>query len=165
MVIVRFMLDQTELIRAVEAFREKIEPCWTDVTAYKVPEIQKYGPYISGGQCAVTCLLLWDVLQDTFLHEKIVLVSGQVLSNDEDVLIRDHGWLRMGSGSECLIIDPTADQAASIQQKVVIGTAEELERRGLRYIEKGVEVNHGEAEHPKRFKRYQVLKDAWVSRK
>lgn len=158
------MLNRNNLTSVVEAFRLSIERCWSAESAYKVPEIQNYGAYISGGQCAVTCLVLMNVLRDELPDEQILLVSGQLQSTNGEIVIRDHGWLRVGSGTDAIIVDPTADQAVSISDKTIIGTISELEKKGLRYIEKEVEADHGALEHPKRFKRYMMLKDAWDKR-
>lgn len=158
------MLDRNNLTAIVSAFRDAIEPCWSEESAYKVPEIQRYGACMSGGQCAVTCLVLMDVLHSELPDEQIFLISGQLQSTNGEVVIRDHGWLRVGSGAGAVIVDPTADQAASISKKVVIGTVVELEEQGLHYIEKEIETDHGESEHPKRFKRYMILKNAWDHR-
>jgi ASC-1-like (ASCH) protein len=158
------MIDRSALRKIVDDFRKEIESCWSEESAYKVPEILGYGPHISGGQCAVTCLVLMDVLRDELPDEQIFLVSGQLQSISGEIVIRDHGWLRVGSGTEMTIADPTADQAESVSEKIIIGTVGELEKKGLRYIEKDVEDSHGESEHPKRFKRYLILKDAWDHR-
>lgn len=155
------MTNRERLQEIVSAFRSKIEAYWSEESAYKVSEIRQYGSNISGGQCAVTCLVLMDVIHEEFPTEPIFLVSGQVQSTNGDVVIRDHGWLQVDSGENAFIIDPTADQAETIGEKVVIGTEKELEERSLRYIGKEIEEGHGEAEHPKRFNRYQILKKAW----
>lgn len=155
------MPNRERLQEIVTAFRSKIEPCWSEDSAYKVPEILQYGPDISGGQRAVTCLVLIDVLREEFPTEQILLVSGQVQLTKGDIVIRDHGWLQVCSGEDAIIIDPTADQAETIGEKVVIGTEKELEERGLRYLGREIEEGHGEIEHPKRFSRYQILKKAW----
>lgn len=157
-------MEVSKLTSAVEEFRSKIEPCWSEESAYKAPEILEYGPHISGGQCAVTCLVLMDMLHYEFPNESICLVSGQVQSTSGDVVIPDHGWLLVGSGENAVIIDPTADQADTIDEKVIIGTAKELEEQGLRYVGNEVEESHGEIEHPKRFKRYQILRQAWENK-
>lgn len=153
------MLNQARLKVIADKFRRVVELSWSESTAYKVPEITKYGPGISGGQCAVTCLVLKDVLEKEFPAEKFLMVSGQLQSMDERVIIRDHGWLQVGSGTETIIIDPTADQAPEIKEKVTIGTVSELEQKGLRYIEKEIESDYGELEHPNRYKRYSKLKE------
>ena len=151
------MTNRQHLQEIVSGFRSKIDPCWSEESAYKVPEILKYGSNISGGQCAVTCLVLMDVLNEEFPTEKIFLVSGQVQSTKGDIIIRDHGWLQVGSWQKAIVIDPTADQANTIDEKVVVGTAKELEERDLRYIGKEIEEGHGQSEHPKCFDRYQIL--------
>lgn len=158
------MIDREKLEEITAIFRGQIEPCWSEESAYKVPEIQFYGAYISGGQCAVTCLVLMDILHSILPDEQIFLVSGQMQYTNGEIIIRDHGWLQVGSGSNTTIVDPTTDQAASILEKVIIGTASELAEKGLHYIEKEVESNHGELKHPKRFKRYVILKNGWTSR-
>ncbi len=158
------MVNRDRLMKAVDDFRAAIEPCWSEESAYRVPEIQLYGPYISGGQCAVTCLVLMDVLRQKFTDEQICFVNGQVQSNKGDIVIRDHGWLQVGSGEDVVIVDPTADQADTIDEKVVMGKTKELEELGLQYIGNEIETSHGEIEHPKRFKRYQILKTIWQDR-
>lgn len=155
------MIDRSVLLGIVEDFRKKIEPCWSEESAYKVPEIEKYGPFISGGQCAVTCLVLMDVLNGKFPEEHIFLVSGQVQSLNGEVVIRDHGWLRVDSGTNAVIVDSTIDQGTGIAEKVFIGTFLEIRAHGLHYIEKEIEADHGEREHPGRFKRYKILKSAF----
>jgi hypothetical protein len=157
-------VDQKRLRMVTENFRSAIEPCWSEGSAYKIPGIAQYGPFISGGQCAVTCLVLKDVLAKEFPGIPTFLASGQLQSTDGQVVITDHGWLKVGLGDQIVIIDPTADQAPQIQEKVIIGTTVELEVRGLRYIEKEVEDGHGEIEHPNRFKRYTILKNAYMPR-
>ncbi|MSR85718.1 hypothetical protein EXS71_04795 [Candidatus Uhrbacteria bacterium] len=158
-------MNLNNLASIVRAFRTSIEPCWSKESAYKVPEIKNYGANISGGQCAVTCLVLMDVLHDKFPDKQIFIVSGQLQSTNGEIVIRDHGWLQVGSGTSSIIVDPTADQAASISEKILIGTASELEAKGLRYIEKEIESDHGASEHPKRFQRYVILKNAWDRQK
>lgn len=155
------MIDREKLVETTAIFRRQIELCWSEESAYKVSEIQCYGTYISGGQCAVTCLVLMDILHSILPNEQIFLVSGQLQSTNGEIIIRDHGWLRVGSGTNAIIVDPTADQAETINVNAIVGTEKELEERGLRYIVNEIEEGHGEIEHPKRFARYQILKKAW----
>lgn len=152
------MIDREDLLHIVFDFRSTIAPLWSKATAYKVPEITEYGANIPGGQCAVTCLVLKDVLAGEFPNEPTFLVSGEVQSANGKILIGDHAWFKVGIGEEAIIIDPTADQSSEIDEAVIIGTESELAERGLRYVEKEVESDHGEKEHPGRFGRYQLLK-------
>ena len=152
------MVDREKLLMIVSDFRSAIAPLWSEETAYKVPEIAEYGPNIPGGQCAVTCLVLKDVLAGEFPNEPSFLVSGEVRSVNGEILIGNHAWLKLSIGEDALLIDPTADQSPAIPDPVIIGTESELTERGLQYIEKEVESGHGEHEHPRRSGRYNVLK-------
>jgi hypothetical protein len=148
-----------ELKETVRAFRRQIEPAWSETTAYKIPEITQYGPYNSGGQCAVTCLVLMDVLGEKYPNLKIYLVSGQ-LKRGEKVSIVTHNWLRVGNGSQAVIIDPTVDQALEVKDKVLVDTIKNLESQKIYYVESEVEEDQGQQLHPKRFSRYVLLKEA-----
>lgn len=154
--------DREKLFSVVSNFRSAIAPLWTEETAFKVPEIAEYGPNIPGGQCAVTCLVLKDVLAGEFPDEPTFLVSGEVRSANGEILIGDHAWLKFGIDDDALIIDPTADQSPVIDETVILGTESELVERGLRYIEKEIESDYGETEHPKRFARYGILRAFWI---
>lgn len=152
------MFDREILLKIVSDFRSVIAPLWTEETAYKIPVVSKYGANIPAGQCAVTCLVLKDVLVVESPNEPTFLVSGELRSTNGDVLIGDHTWLKLGFNDNAVIIDPTADQSPVIADLVIIGTESELAERGLKYVEKEVESSHGEHEHPKRFGRYGVLR-------
>lgn len=154
------MVDRQKLLSIVSHFRSTIAPLWTEETAYKVPEVSKYGANISAGQCAVTCLVLKDVLAVEFPDEPTFLASGELRSANGGVLIGDHTWLKLGAVDAAVFIDPTADQSPVIADRVIIGTESELAGRGLKYIEREIESTHGEIEHPKRFGRYRALKNA-----
>lgn len=158
------MIDKGKLLQRIQKFRKDIEPSWSDRSAYKIDEVRVYGPYISGGQCAVTCLVLKGILEEEFPGLHCQLVSGSLETVEDEVLIRDHGWLIVHANDDELVIDPTADQAESIHDKVIVGTVFELEAKSLRYKQKVVEQDYGETEHPKRFARYQILKNAYDKR-
>ena len=153
--------DRSKLFSIIAAFRLKIERCWSEESAYKMPEIVTYGAYVSAGQCAVTCLVLMDQLHQEFPGLSVALVSGQLQSTEGKIMILDHGWLQVGLGTDRVIIDPTVDQAASIQDAFTIGSEAEMIKKGLSYIPREIENDHGEVKHPNRFKRYQILKKAW----
>lgn len=147
----------TELKDITSNLRHKIESAWSDESAYKVPEITEYGPFISGGQCAVTCLVLKEVLEQQLPELKTYLARGQ-LKKDDSTIITDHNWLKIDEGDEAIIIDPTADQAKGITDKVIVDTVSNLQSQGFDYVEKGLEADYGEELHPNRFRRYQMLK-------
>lgn len=149
--------DTNELKEVVLFFRNKIEPAWTEESAYKIPEITKYGPFISGGQCAVTCLVLKDVLKEKYPELHIYLAGGQ-LKKDGSIIISAHNWLKIGEGSNAIIIDPTVDQANGVSDKIIVDTVISLQTQGFDYIENELEADHGEELHPNRFRRYQLLK-------
>lgn len=155
--------DRERLFQIASEFRSQIEACWSDESAYHVSEIVTYGVGIPGGQCAVTCLVLWDVLTREFPQYRIRLIGGSLRSSDDRVLIPRHAWLEVSDG-DAMIVDPTADQCDEIREPVVLGSLKEIQERGLFYVATEIEDDHGETEHPKRFARYQILKNAFVRR-
>jgi hypothetical protein len=156
-------LDRGKLFETVFEFRSAIEQCWTEESARTVPEITVYGPGIPGGQCAVTCLVLKDVLKEKFPEYRVRLVGGSLRSSDDRVLIAQHVWLEISDG-DVVIIDPTADQSKEIHEPVIAGSLKEIQEKGLSYTATEIENDHGESKHPKRFVRYQVLKRAFAQR-
>ncbi len=157
------MIDRNALLEVVREFRSQIEACWSDESAYHVPEITTYGSGISGGQCAVTCLVLWDVLTKEFPQYRIRLIGGSLRSSDDRILIAQHAWLEVFDG-DTMIVDLTVDQCDEIREPVVLGSLKEVQERGLLYDAREIEDDHGETEHPKRFARYQILKRAFTQR-
>lgn len=146
-----------ELKNIVLSFRNQIEAAWTEESAYKVPEIIHYGPFISGGQCAVTSLVLKDKLEQEYPDLQIYLAGGYV-EKDNSTIIGSHNWLKIGKGESAIIIDPTIDQANEVNEKIIVETAQDLRDKGIVYIETELESNHGEQLHPKRYQRYLILK-------
>lgn len=142
---------------SVLAFRNEVESAWSEKSAYKIPEITEYGPHISGGQCAVTCMILKDVLKAKYPELQVNLVGGQ-LRKDGLAIISAHNWLKIGEGGNAVIIDPTIDQANGVTNKVMVDTVFDIKAQGFDYIENEVEADYGEELHPNRFRRYQILK-------
>lgn len=155
------MINKADIKEFVLAFRSKIEPLWSEASAFQGSDIEKHGPYIPDDQCAVTCMILMTLLREAFPELRVQLVGGQMQSTEGSVRIRDHVWLRLVDHDSSIIVDPTGDQSGSTVHHILVGTTDDIAALGIQYIEREVEEDLGEERHPNRFKRYCVLRDAW----
>lgn len=151
-----------ELDSFLEVFRKKVEDCWSEKTAYKVPEVKEYGPGIPAGQCVVTSILLKQEMEKILSHANITLHLGSVVNLDNRVLIPHHGWLSIFDKQETSIIDTTIDQTPLIKHKFIFSNNPE-KSHGLVYKEKKTLPDSKLLERKDLYQRYQTLEKAYFA--
>lgn len=155
-------MKMEELDSFLETFRQNVESCWSEETAYKVPDIQEYGPGVSGGQCVVTAMLLKQELEKISFHTNITLHLGSVTDLNNRVLIPNHGWLSVAVRQEKYIVDITIDQAPRVDCKIIF-SKHPGESHGLIYKEKKDLTDREMVAQKDLFRRYRILKESYFT--